>query len=543
MLELAGAPCKRHAFIFEEFPPVSPSRLLASLRRYATPSGAALVLRSLRDRGIVAKSPLFDREWYLREHPDVGLSGVDPVLHYLTAGHAAGLSPSASFCGPEYAALHRLPRTVNPVVHYETIGRKTGLPTSFLRPEDAVSTEETLLRIQTKAVRGEPLRAVFLVASAAMFPARPLFDAMLRDPRFAPEIIVVPDLRWKGDSFDPTAAMQRCSEELTATLPPGRLRMAQPGENGCWPDLLAAFDFAVFPSPYDLSSPQYNPRWLTGRPVLGLYANYGYPCTKFALPVLGMDSYTRFWKVFLESDQALRHYREASPIGGTNGCVVGDIKMDALPPCVPHSRKRVLLAPHHSVEGGLNENLALSNFLRLADDFAALPNQYPEIDFVLRPHPFLFPVLARKDFWGKVRCEAWKNAWLAHPNAFWSEDGAYLDEFAASDAIIQDCSSFLMEYLYTGNPCCYILKAPSDIEEKFLPDGQSCLRTCHLAYRAGDIDEFLRDTVLGGHDPHAADRAALARRILVNHPHAADAALTEIKQAFEPNSTKGPAAS
>lgn len=503
--------------------------LRAKIRRYGTPSGLLRLVRAVRDRSIVAKSPLFDREWYLREHPDVGLSGVDPVLHYLTAGQAAGLSPSARFCGPEYAALHRLPRTVNPVVHYETIGRKTGLATSFLRPEDAVSTEETLRRIRAKADRGEPLRAVFLVASAAMFPARPLFDAMRRDPRFSAEIAVIPDLRWNGSSFDPETAMRRCSEALSPTLPPGCLRIVHADENGVWPDLLATFDFAVFPTPYDLSAPQYNPRWLTGRPVLGLYANYGYPCTKFALPVLGMDSYTRFWKVFLESEQALRHYREASPIGGTNGCVAGAIKMDALPPCVPHSRKRVLLAPHHSVEGGLNENLALSNFLRLADDFATLPDRYPDIDFVLRPHPFLFPVLARNDFWGAARCETWKNEWLAHPNAFWSEGGAYLDEFAASDAIIQDCSSFLMEYLYTGNPCCYILKTPGDVEEKFLPDGQACLHACHLAYSASDIDDFLRDTVIAGHDPHVSARKALANRLLVNHPHAADAALSAIQ--------------
>ena len=103
--------------------------------RYAAdPRGLARAWRGLRDRGIVARSPLFDRVWYLREHPDVAASGVDPALHYLVAGHPAGLDPGPGFCGAEYAALNGLSPEANPLVHYERTGRRSGARISFLQP-------------------------------------------------------------------------------------------------------------------------------------------------------------------------------------------------------------------------------------------------------------------------------------------------------------------------------------------------------------------------------------------------------------------------
>src|SRR5271166_963439 len=38
--------------------------------------------RLARDYRVIAESPLFDSEWYLRRNPDVAINGVNPVLHY-----------------------------------------------------------------------------------------------------------------------------------------------------------------------------------------------------------------------------------------------------------------------------------------------------------------------------------------------------------------------------------------------------------------------------------------------------------------------------
>ena len=526
---------------------------LDRIRRYASSPGAVVrTLRLIAQDRTVRRSPLFDRDWYLRETPELAASGESPSLHYLACGAAAGKDPGPGFCGAEYLALHPDARSsgLNPLVHFERIGRRRGYRISFLQPEGPAgetwrfpSLEEhqaafpaKVSAIRSKAARGERIRAVFFVANASMFPARALLDAMRRDPRFEARIAVVPDMRGIGGS-DPSQAMERCLADLAANYPPDAFLSIFRRPDGQWPDILAEFgaDIVCHPSPYDLSDFRYNPRWCVGRPILPIYVNYGYPCTAFALPVLGLSNYAYLWKVFLEGDDSLEAYRSVSPMAGCNGVVVGDVKMDALASATRHSspRKRVLVCPHHSVEGGANNLLALSNFLRYADFFADLPARFPELDFLFRPHPFLFSVLAHPKFWGPAKCAAWRERFLMHPNAAWSQGGDAVADFAASDAIIQDCSSFLAEWMFTGRPCCYMLKSKDDVA-KFLPVGRECLRHCTVAFDAATIDTFLRDVVLGGRDDLATARETFRRSIAVNWPHATDAALNAIRRELLP---------
>ena len=524
-------------------------------RRYAAdPRGLARAWRGLRDRGIVARSPLFDRVWYLREHPDVAASGVDPALHYLVAGHPAGLDPGPGFCGAEYAALNGLSPEANPLVHYERTGRRNGARISFLQPvladgradpawrfptpaEHQAAFPAKVAAIRDKAARGERVRAVFFVASPAMFPARPLFDAMRRDQRFDARLAVVPDLRGIAGG-DAAPAMERCRAALAESYPPEAFLPVVHGEDGAWPDVLSDFgaDLVCHPSPYELSDFKYNPRWCVGRPFLPIHVNYGYYRSVYDRHVMASRNYALFWKAFFECDATLAEYREHSVLRGTNAEVVGYVPMDALAsfPPNPGPRKRVLLCPHHSVEGGANDALALSNFLRYADFLADLPARFPELDFLFRPHPFLFSVLSRPKFWGPAKCAAWRERFLAHPNAAWTDGGDHLREFAASDAIVQDCGSFLVEWFYTGKPCCYLLKSEADFA-KFAPLGQDALRSCHLAFDASAIESFLRDVVLGGRDGLASKRESFRRLLMVNYPHAAEAAILSIRKGLNPS--------
>lgn len=525
------------------------AKFLDRVRRYAL--SPAAVLRSLKlisQRKAVASSTLFDREWYLRQNPDLAAEGGSPELHYLFCGAAAGLNPGPGFCGAEYAALNGLPQGTNPLVHYERQGRRRGLRISFLQPtlssgradpdwrfpsaaELQAKFPAKVAAIREKAARGGKIRAVFFVADAAMFPARPLLDAMRRDSAFDARIAVIPDLRGISGGA-PEAAMARCRKALEADYDGGAFLECSRGDDGQWRDILSDFnaDIACHPTPYDLSDFRYNPRWCVGRGVLPIYVNYGYPCTSFATRVLAMENYALCWKVFFESEAALAEYSAASPVGGTNGVVAGSVKMDRLAALVepPRRRRRVLICPHHSLEGGANDILALSNFLRYSDFFAELPSRFPEIDFLFRPHPFLFPVLERPKFWGAAKCAAWRRRFLAHPNAAWTTGGDPLADFAVSDAIIQDCSSFLADWMFTGRPCCYMLKSKEDFA-KFLHVGRECLKRCHIAYDEDAILAFLRDVVVAGHDTPAAEREAFLKAIAVNFPHAAEAALNAMK--------------
>ena len=395
----------------------------------------------------------------------------------------------------------------------------------------AARRARTLGRIRERARAGEPVRMLFPVSNASMFPARPLFERACADPAFDARLAVVPDLRWPDRS--PVADMEACERELSSAFPDRLLPPLRPDADGQWPDVLSGFDLVVFPSPYELSNYRYNPSRCVGADFLALHVNYGFFRSVYDRSVLALENYARFWKVFVECPASLEEFRAHAPSRGANAELVGYVKMDRLATCAPAPRRpgrpRVLVAPHHSIEGGANDALALSNFVRLSDFLRDLPARFPEIDFVLRPHPFLFRQLAGRRHWGPARTAAWKEAFLAHDNAFWSDEGDYFPEFAAADAIVQDCGSYLVEWLYTGKPCCYLLKGERDVE-KFAPLGRECLRRCTLAYDAPDVERFLRDVVLGGRDDRAADREAFRRTVMLHYPDASGAALAAIRR-------------
>ena len=373
--------------------------------------------------------------------------------------------------------------------------------------ETLAARNSRILQISEKIKSGKPAKVLFLVSSPSMFPARPLFEEM-----------------------------SRCERELGAAYPAALLPPLRPAENGLWPDVLRDFDIEVFSSPYDLSNYRYNPSRLDVAGPLGLHVNYSFSTSVYGYKFWKLQNHAFFWKTFFECDSTAAEYTGHSVLKGANAEVVGYVKMDALATAKPWprngNRKRVLIAPHHSVEGGANDTLAFSNFQRYADYFLALPEKHPEIDFVFRPHPFLFTVLSNPSKWGQAKVDDWIARMKAHRNVRWSDEGDYFPAFASCDAIVQDCGSYLAEWFYTGKPCCFMLKKPSDIETKFTPLGKECLSHCYIAYGASEIDAFLHDVVEGGADPKAAARDEFRKTIMVNYPHAADAALRSIKESL-----------
>ena len=511
------------------------------------------------DVSVIRSSEWFDADWYLRQYPALRETGADPAVHNARYGRGmeAFRSPGPDFIGDEYFALNPdIPRMqTHPLVHFELHGRREKRLTSFLQagvssgsapdwslPRRLRDGHGTSFPAKVEAIRRErverglPLRALFLVFSPSMFPARPLFDAMLRDPAFDARILVIPDLRWRDR--DPEILRRVCREELGAAYPADRFLDAAPDASGVWPDVIGDFgaDIVSYPSPYDLSCFRYNPHWAVGRGFLPIYISYSFSTSLHGYEVYGRQNYAYFWKVFTECEANAKEYAGHSILKGSNAETVGYFKMDALATAAPWprngNRKRVLIAPHHSVEGGANDALALSNFQRYADYFLALPEKHPELDFVFRPHPFLFTVLSKPGKWGESKTAGWIARMRAHPNVRWSDEGDYFPAFASCDAIIQDCGSYLAEWVYTGKPCCFMLKSPADVEAKFTPLGRDILSRCYLAYDEPDIESFLRGVVEGGSDPKAAARDEFRGTVMVNYPHAADAALASIKKAL-----------
>lgn len=75
---------------------------------------------SQQDYRLVASSTLFNKAWYLEHNPDVAMSKMDPIKHYLKFGAQEGRDPGPEFSTKGY--LERNPQlknsSQNPLVHY-----------------------------------------------------------------------------------------------------------------------------------------------------------------------------------------------------------------------------------------------------------------------------------------------------------------------------------------------------------------------------------------------------------------------------------------
>src|SRR5262249_12416580 len=100
----------------------------------------------LTELELIVTSKFFDREWYLKNYPDVAEAGVDPAAHYLLSGAAEERDPGPRFC--TYAYLQRYPDVgesgMNPLLHYLRHGANEERDISPLEEPKGVSDVESI---------------------------------------------------------------------------------------------------------------------------------------------------------------------------------------------------------------------------------------------------------------------------------------------------------------------------------------------------------------------------------------------------------------
>lgn len=71
---------------------------------------------------------MFDKDWYLRNNPDVAQAAVNPMIHYLRHGGFEGRDPGPSFSNKWYLDAYEDVRKagINPLAHYLRFGRREG---------------------------------------------------------------------------------------------------------------------------------------------------------------------------------------------------------------------------------------------------------------------------------------------------------------------------------------------------------------------------------------------------------------------------------
>lgn len=164
-------------------------------------------------------------------------------------------------------------------------------------------------------------------------------------------------------------------------------------------DFSQDIDIVCSANPYDeMTLSLYGIKNLSSKGILSFFISYGlmpdYYARKYIIDRLELNL---CWKVFVDTHYHLNENERYTKIKGKNAVLTGYAKMDTLAQFKPtkKERKKIIIAPHHTIYHNFKE-LPLSNFLTYAEFFLELYKQYPQIDFVFRPHPLLVVALAKR---------------------------------------------------------------------------------------------------------------------------------------------------
>ena len=206
------------------------------------------------------------------------------------------------------------------------------------------------------------------------------------------------------------------------------------------------------------------------------------------------------WHCFCENEMTIECGKKLSDLKGKNFVATGlpmtDLLMsrseDINNPWKPQGKKkRIIWAPHHSIPT-INNAIMYSVFLNVADDFLRIAEKYKkEIQMAFKPHPDLKKKLYV--VWGQERTDDYYEKWARLENGQ-IEQGEYIGLFKYSDAMIHDCGSFTVEYLYMNKPVMYLVNGTPH-EEGLTEFGKQAFKQHYLGRTAGDIEKFILNVI------------------------------------------------
>lgn len=269
-------------------------------------------------------------------------------------------------------------------------------------------------------------------------------------------------------------------------------------------------DLVFLQNPYDSTRPdEFNCDTLRRLNIPFAYIPYG-------LDVGGGDDNLRWqydldvqryaWRVFVRSAQHKRMYALHCQSGTRHVVVSGHPKMDHIKSTTLHQNhqcatrddhKTILWTPHFTVEKG-----GWSTYQTLSEHILSFFERQPTgLALLIRPHPLFFGRLKTAGLLTDQEVSALKDRFNQPPFLLFDDDPEYLDSFAASDALMADAGSFLLEYLPTEKPILYLR---NDAGPGLNATG-SFVDTYYQAAEFEEIEEFL-NMVAAGEDPKRTER-------------------------------------
>ena len=377
-----------------------------------------------------------------------------------------------------------------------------------------------------KINQGEKIRVCFSVIFDSIFPAKSIFEKMLQDELFDPFILVIPDSARGEENM--LYQMNKTYKTLSSQYK--QVYNSYYYNKKIFIDFSSKIDICFFANPYDeMTESFYKIKQTSKLGILCFYTSYGYVISNWHYSLYDNPSFNSLFKIYaLESFEYKKLNNKLTVPDSAK--LAGYCKMDKLANIKNKERKRkkVIIAPHHTIN---KEGLSLSNFLEYFNFFLELPRKYTELDFIFRPHPLLFTTLEGNRIWDKEKIEEYIEEIKSNPNMKYEEEGDYLETFVNSDGLIHDCGSFSAEYLFTGHPCCYLLKDDETTTKNSNEFHQACINQHYKAYNKQQIIDFIENIIIKENDWMKTKRKNFFETILkINYPNTTDFIYNDIKK-------------
>lgn len=225
------------------------------------------------------------------------------------------------------------------------------------------------------------------------------------------------------------------------------------------------------------------------------------------------------WKIFAENAIAVEMAEKYAFTGKENTVYTGAPKMDVffeslnsdpwedvINTCGNKNAKRIIYAPHHSMQAG--GNILWATFQDNYRIILELAKKYEnDTVWLFKPHPALkFKSIYVGLFKDETEWDAYVQEWRDLKNGMVYEGADYPPFFRCSDAMILDCASFIAEYLYVNKPALFLRRK----EQNFNELGRKLLTLLYQAdgINAKDIEDFIQNVVLDGMDNKQKEREA-----------------------------------
>ena len=375
--------------------------------------------------------------------------------------------------------------------------------------------------------RDKVLHFAAYVANDAMYGMHEVFCLMKQQPRhWEPRIVIIPDVS-RGYSHQKQTYL-RTRAFFIKLYGAGAVLDGWDIQTDHYYDLTDRFDIIYFADPYDaMASEVHSISYAAAKDVLPVYVNYGYDVGYYTMySRLKSPELNFVWKYFTETVYSLEDCRRLQLIEGKNVVLTGYPKMDAFAEYQSKKKdgpEKILITAHHSVD---MDELPLSNFLSYHRLVPQLPGMFPGTEFVFRPHPLLFARLINEKIWTRDQVDCYLTD-LEKAGIEYSDGGDYLRLFAECDAIINDCGSFTIEWLFTGKPGCFVFNTKLK-KEHLTSQMQYALKRYRIARSAEDIIKFISEVTSGLCPARQEMDDWIRKNIAVNYPHVSGRILKEM---------------